>query len=85
MAGVEGDVEVMLAGQAGALDLAQRLAHHAAQRILRQQVVSHQVFGHARLPANRFTRIIYRPRDLQVINLKNESAGFCCQVPANPA
>ena len=44
--GIEGNVEVMLAGKAGFLHPLQGAAHYAAQRLLGQEIVTHQVFGH---------------------------------------
>ena len=43
---VESDEEMMLARQAGSLDASQRLPHHPAQSVLRQEVISHQIFRH---------------------------------------
>ncbi len=50
---IEGDVEVMLAGQPVALHARQNLAHHAAQSVLREKIVSDFVFCHGirRLPS----------------------------------
>ena len=46
IAGLEGDVEMMLAGQpAGLLDLAEHPPDHRAQRVLHDLVVRDQAFG----------------------------------------
>jgi hypothetical protein len=50
----EGDEEMMVAGQAGARDLAQHLAHHPAQRVLGQNVVADVIVSHrGRFPESR--------------------------------
>ena len=46
-AGVEGDEEMMVAGQAFLGGVGQHAAHHAAQRLLGQEVVTDMI-GHER-------------------------------------
>ena len=45
---VEGDEEVVLAGQAGLRHLGKHFAHEAAQGVLGEHVVADEVFGHRR-------------------------------------
>ena len=44
--GAEGDVEMVLAGQAVARRVGQNLANHAAQRVLNLKIVANQICRH---------------------------------------
>src|SRR5262249_39667681 len=46
IARIEGNVKVMIAGQAAARNFAQCGTHDTPQRLLRQEIVPHQVFRH---------------------------------------
>ncbi len=83
--GLERDVEMMLARQAVARRVAKHLAHHRAQRFLNQQIVTDVVGGHGNpqwktLPG----RLAESPADGKCA-CADESGGFCCRAPPNPA
>ena len=63
---------MMLAGEPVPRRVAQDLAHHALQGVLHQEVVADQIFGG-------------HPVSSEHTVAGNESGGFCCQVPPNPA
>ena len=98
--GVERNVEMMIARQVLLLgDVGEHVAHHAAQRLLGQEIVAEMV-GHAgsgvwrqdsrdASAAHAPNAIPARRRAGRCHNWnrrgENESGGFCCQVPPNPA
>ena len=74
--GGEGDVEMVLAGKAGLGHFGEHFAQDAAKRVLREDVISDQVFRHA------FDCL--RPIG-RIATVRKISGSFCCQVLPNPA
>src|SRR4051794_26852589 len=98
MLGIEGDIEMMFAGEPCRCRNAKRVPHDAFQRVLGKEIIAHQVFWHAGFRAMwSNSRRPYHSRPgmakssaekWRVWNsmgtIGRGSAGFCCQVPANP-